>query len=55
MGYKYSITLFHVLRDVDLNKTINRPDNGVLVSNGERSAEFILFFEAFPKNVTFFK
>ena len=32
MGLKYSIKLFHVLKDVNLNKTIrNQPDNGTQV------------------------
>ena len=57
MGLKYSIMLFHVLKNVDLNKTIKKIDlimgpklgGGGGVSGGSaKSPNFIFVFEAFP-------
>ena len=57
MGSKYSIKLFHVLKGVDLNKTIKKIylitgpklGGGGGVSGGSaKSPNVTFFFEAFP-------
>ena len=57
MGLKSSIILFHVLNDVDLNKTIKKLPDYVTQIGGlgrgrgrfSQKPKFDIFFEAFPR------
>ena len=56
MGCKYFIKLFHVLKGVDLNKTIEKINlirGGGGVKIGSAKSPSLPFFEAFPNPIFF--